>query len=424
MASKIIYSAFYVWVVLCSGWLPGCSPISAYSKFQPHDIDNKPPINVSGKAFPEFDIAKIKSLLPPGADMGAYYGGTTKRWQHSYKVGDLINDTTEEGFFREGLLRELKEAGYKVSGAGGILFNGDSSKARFLVGAAIAGAELITFGPSADNLSEGRCRVLWEIYDKRDQKIIYKGETLGYAKTDGVNLHAFTYALMSSLRNLLASPEFVAAIERQLTSSLRASEDSPIRFYRLGKKAEKLNIDALTKAMISIKTEKGHGSGFLINPEGYAITSYHVIANSNVLSVYLRGNKPMEAEVIRTDPEKDLALVKLRGEEYDFLFLGNASDVKVGMDVYAIGSPLSLGLAGSVSKGVISGLRKLKDPDITLFQTDASVNPGNSGGPLINSSGEVIGIVALKLSAPGVEGLGFAVSINDAKRYLNLQEGQ
>ena len=310
------------------------------------------------------------------------------------------------------MLKELKQAGYEVSGEVGILFNADSSKARFLIGAAIGGAELITFGPSAGNLSEGRCQVLWEIYDRRDQRIVFKGETLGYSKTDGVNLHAFTYALTSSLRNLLVSPEFVATIERQASSSFRASEDAPIKFYRLDKKAEKLSIDSLTKAIISIRTEKGHGSGLIINPEGYAITSHHVIANTSVLNVYLRGNKPMEAEVIRTNPEKDLALIKLRGEEYDFLFLGNASDVKVGMDVYAIGSPLSLGLSGSVSKGVVSGLRKLKEPDITLFQTDASVNPGNSGGPLVNSSGEVIGIVALKISAPGVEGLGFAVSIN------------
>lgn len=73
------------------------------------------------------------------------------------------------------------------------------------------------------------------------------------------------------------------------------------------------------------------------------------------------------------------------------------------------------------SKGIVSGRRTLKELGIELIQTDAPVNPGNSGGPLINSEGEVLGIIALKIAAPGIEGLGFAISINDCKKYLNLQ---
>ena len=90
MNRRMAHLAFYIFLVLWSAWSSGCSPISAYSKFQPHDIETKSPINVSAKVFPEFDVAKIKSLLPPGAVIGAYYDGATKRYQSSYKAGDLI----------------------------------------------------------------------------------------------------------------------------------------------------------------------------------------------------------------------------------------------------------------------------------------------------------------------------------------------
>ncbi len=97
------------------------------------------------------------------------------------------------------------------------------------------------------------------------------------------------------------------------------------------------------------------------------------------------------------------------------------TSVKTGMDVYAAGALVSLGLSNSLSKGIISGLRTIKEFNITLLQTDASVSPGNSGGPLINMEGEVFGIVALKITFPGVEGLGFAISIDDVKESLGLK---
>jgi len=403
-------------------WLSGCSPISAYSKFQPSTIENQIPIDVSNRDFPEFDVAKIGCMLPSGVRIGAHYDGVTNRWQHSYRLEEIINETTEQGFFREAIINELVGAGYKAKTAG-VVFKREKTEARFLIGGAIIGAELLTFGPKSENLSEGRCRVIREVYDRQREQVIFKKETLGYAKIERVNLYAFTRSLRNSFRNLLASPDLVNAIETEkgMVSPPNAAKDSSaIRFLKSKQKLEKLDVGELNRATISIKTPKGHGSGFIINPDGYAITNYHVIEGTEAVRVFLIGGKPMEAHVIRTKPDRDLALIKLTGSEYDYLYLGSLNKVKVGMDIYAIGSPISLGLAGSISKGIISGLRKVSD--ITLLQIDASINPGNSGGPLVNADGDVIGIVALKISIPGVEGLGFAISIDDAKRFLNLQE--
>jgi hypothetical protein len=196
-----------------------------------------------------------------------------------------------------------------------------------------------------------------------------------------------------------------------------------VEFFTLKSPAtSKFELAKVNEAIITIKTQHGHGSGFIINSEGYALTNYHVIEGSKTITALLKGGKPIPAELVNVHGEVDLALIKLAGDEYDYLPLGDSTKIKTGIDVYAIGTPVSLGLPNSISKGIISGFRKLKQPEITLVQTDASINPGNSGGPLVNMNGEVLGVTALKINKPGIEGLGFAISIDDAKRYLNLKE--
>jgi len=194
--------------------------------------------------------------------------------------------------------------------------------------------------------------------------------------------------------------------------------------YYVSSKTTQKDFEEIDKAIVAIKTENGHGSGFLINSDGYAITNYHVVKEVNSITSYLTGGKPIQAEVVRVTPEKDLAIIKLIGKKYDFLELGNKKNVGLGDEVYAAGAPASIGLMNSISKGIVSGIREFEDEGdkITLIQTDASVNPGNSGGPLIDKNGSVIGVVALKLSSYNMEGLSFAISIEDVKKFLNLKE--
>lgn len=409
-------------ILFCLLCLNGCATTGLMGTYS--QIPQSTPIDVSQKNFPDFGVAKIKSALPPGSVIGGYYDGWARvKWQTYYAQG-IVDELTQE-HYRNGIRQELENAGYKVSGGGGDLFEEDTTwKARFLVGGRIIKAQYNSFGPLAGNFSEGGVTVDWEIYDKQVRKAIYKKETSGYAKLQGLNLEVCTLSLRNAFRNLLASKEFVNFMEQYVKSPPpELSESKTVEFLKTSPWPKgKMDINEVNKAIIAIKTENGHGSGFIINPEGYAITNYHVIANNNTIDAILKGNKPIQAQVIRTNPEKDLALIKLRGEEYDYLPLTDLSNVKVGMDIYAVGTPIFLGLSNSLSKGIVSGVRKIKDFDITLLQTDASVNPGNSGGPLINMQGEVIGVVALKIADLGVEGLGFAISIDDVKKYLNLQE--
>jgi len=180
-------------------------------------------------------------------------------------------------------------------------------------------------------------------------------------------------------------------------------------------------LEYVVKGTVTIITKAGMGSGFLINPAGFAITNYHVVGNEDLLVVTSDG-KQIVARTVRAVPEKDLALIKLSGEGYAYLPLATLDNIPLGKDVYAIGTPspslqgLVVPLSNSISKGIVSAIRKLGI--VNLIQTDVPVNPGNSGGPLVIPEGLVIGVVTLKYS-PYV-GLGFAISSDDIISNLNL----
>jgi S1-C subfamily serine protease len=180
----------------------------------------------------------------------------------------------------------------------------------------------------------------------------------------------------------------------------------------------------------NIPNQRGQGSGFFIDGEGHILTNNHVVENAKTVSVTLHNSKKVEAKVVGTDPQNDLALLQVSIDKLDkvtFLPLGDSDNIKPGQMAIAMGTPY--GLEGSVTVGVISGVgRSLSSAAsrtiVDVIQTDAAINPGNSGGPLLNSKGEVIGInTAIESSSSSI---GFAVPINTAKSRLPalLQGGE
>jgi serine protease Do len=168
--------------------------------------------------------------------------------------------------------------------------------------------------------------------------------------------------------------------------------------------------------------EQGSGSGVIISQDGYIVTNYHVIQNAERLVVTLANDKQLEAEVRGSDPDTDLAVLRIKASNLPVAVLGDSSQLRVGELVVAIGNPLGAEFARSVTAGVVSAKERhinIQERKVTLIQTDAAINPGNSGGALVNSSGQVIGINSAKLVIPGVEGMGFAIPINDAKPIIN-----
>lgn len=181
---------------------------------------------------------------------------------------------------------------------------------------------------------------------------------------------------------------------------------------------------------------EGSGSGILISSDGFIVTNNHVIESGTEITVILNdanvktknenNSNRFTATVVGADPKTDLAVLKIDAKNLPYAKLGDSSQLEVGEMAVAIGNPLGQEFAGSVTVGVISALNRsitVDDRKFKLIQTDAAINPGNSGGALVNSKGEVIGINTIKMSTAGVEGMGFAIPINEAKPIIkDLQE--
>ena len=166
-----------------------------------------------------------------------------------------------------------------------------------------------------------------------------------------------------------------------------------------------------------------NGSGVIYDPRGFILTNNHVVEGAKSVTVTLNDGRQFEAEIVGADALTDLAVLKIGDEEFPTVPLGDASAVRVGNWVIAIGNALALPGGPTVTVGVISALDRVFQvrPDLQLYgliQTDASINPGNSGGPLLNLDGEVVGINTAvardDLSGRDVEGIGFAVGMDTA----------
>ena len=184
------------------------------------------------------------------------------------------------------------------------------------------------------------------------------------------------------------------------------------------------NVDAVVAVNARYETAngvaQGAGSGFVISADGYVVTNYHVIEKATQLSVIPHGKSAVKAEVVGYDVTNDVALLKIEGEDLPFVTFGSSDNLVVGDQVAAIGNPLGE-LTASLTVGYISAKDRVVSTDgtvINMLQTDAAINSGNSGGPLFNMNGEVIGIITAKYSGSSnsgvsIEGLGFAIPMDD-----------
>lgn len=223
---------------------------------------------------------------------------------------------------------------------------------------------------------------------------------------------------------LFCSLTFVVGLLSSVAEGRLADEQNNVEVYQRCNPAV-VNITAVTLTrdfFFEIVPQKGVGSGAIIRPDGYIVTNDHVVGNAQNVEVTLSDKSQFPARVVGTDPDSDLAVLKIepKGRKLYPLEYANADALAVGQKVLAIGNPFGLG--GSLTVGVISSLgrdirtqtdRLIKD----IIQTDAAINPGNSGGPLMDSTGKMIGINAQIVSrSGGNEGIGFAINVKTVKK--------
>jgi serine protease Do len=172
-------------------------------------------------------------------------------------------------------------------------------------------------------------------------------------------------------------------------------------------------IGEVIKGVVSVTTDKGSGTGFIVDSSGYIITNQHVISGSNFVKVITYDGTAYTANVIGSDDFNDVALLKIGGNIFPKLDFADSDGVQIGEKVIAIGNPL--GLSFSVTEGIVSALNRRGPNGLNNYiQTDVTLNPGNSGGPLLNKEGKIIGMNNFKLG--NSEGLGFALESNIVKQ--------
>ena len=177
----------------------------------------------------------------------------------------------------------------------------------------------------------------------------------------------------------------------------------------------------------------GAGSGFILTPDGYIVTNYHVVGDADTVKVTLYNGDSYDAQLVGADNQSDLALLRMVSLPQEGLVaatFGNSDELEVGEMVVAIGNPGGLALASTQTVGYISAVQRTITTELgytmVCIQADAAINPGNSGGPLINTYGQVVGITSSKLVEEGYEGIGFSIPINTALPILDdlMQHGR
>ena len=238
-----------------------------------------------------------------------------------------------------------------------------------------------------------------------------------------------TYAIILTIAFLLAIAVLAAALFYGDYISIEPSQ-SPMQY------SDELALDALydhclqSYVAISVIGENGTegvGSGIVITQDGYISTNYHVVENAKKITVVTSNGTKHDATYIDGDEVNDIAVIKVSAKRLTPAVLGSSDNTKVGERVMAIGTPYSISYAGSMTAGYVSGIERqyaVKNENGTvnkilkLIQTDTSVNPGNSGGPLFNMNGEVIGVVTMKISGANYEGMGFALPIDGVRDMI------
>ncbi|MCT4638515.1 MAG: S1C family serine protease [Bacteroidales bacterium] len=389
-----------------------------------------------------FDLAKVRYKIDPGEKV-MKLGNSEIYWNMLGPEGKLLNPASAAPvkIFDKNIMEELKICGFemeeeKEEDAGDNMFDDSEEesetekKADIAIGAIIKDlkmkGELNPYTRKLYNFSV-KMNVQWQFYDNVSKKLLKKVSTteeiyMPRESSDfaiGVN-NAFSENFAAALRD----SSLIKAIKSTDSNADKEYKAEVLKKYTISKtKVKKFEsygkmVKDVNPAVVTLIGSEGHGSAFLINDEGYILTNYHVVKGNKGLKAKFQMGFELPVKLLNYDEKADLALLKVQGSGYKALPIAT-KEYEVGNEVIAIGTPETTSLSNTVTKGIISGKREAKN-GIEYIQTDVSISPGNSGGPLINKKGLVVGIVSLKLVGIGTDGIAFAIPISVALEKLNI----
>lgn len=397
------------------------------------DVQDKPvqQLNIKASANSKpIQLSKVVVRLKRGKHIGALQGGLlcAPQTDLTWKGGRLKLDSDD---LTDAFQEELEKYSFKTVGDTSALFEDPSSwKSEILIAGLVKELKsnicfpMAGFGNFSSSKGESYVKVEWQIYSKLDRAVVHTVTTEGSFKStesqeggiDPIILNAFTQAA----RNLLADTKFRDIVARggETVKETTFKTDDGI-IITLGKsKPFTQRVDEWKDGVVTVIAGSGHGSGFAIG-ENILLTNHHVIGESNKVVIKLGPGFEVNGEIIAYNSGLDVAAVKIAASLPRHFKLEHNLPA-IGSDVYALGSPISENLNATLTQGVVSNIRK--EGQKTLIQSDVNVLNGSSGGPLVNSNGEVIGITVSGIQInKATQGINFFIPIKDALDSMNLK---
>lgn len=396
-------------------------------------VEERRPIAAGDQYSSAVEFKKFLIKLPDDHVIGALQVGRecNGREPLTWKISAQSTVTQDFGAL---LLDEISSAGYGVTGKNEALFDDiHEKKADYIVAGVIRDVHAnVCYANPKKNLAtaEASMTIDWQVYSYRTRDVAFKvtteGSSLMLRPQVEPGADAISRAFVSAARNLLADARFHELMTGNgLDRRPQPRDPIAVAYETLPKKPSK-NAESLVAdsrmAVVTVFAGDAMGSGFLISRDGYLLTDEHVVGASRYVRVKFVTGREVNGEVVRADHKRDVALVKLEDDVYNYLPLGESSRVQPGADVFAIGTPLEETFGQTVTKGIVSGYGE--EDGQRILRSDVSIQKGNSGGPLLDRSGVVVGlsVSAYTLLPEGIGiGLNGFIPIEEALHALTIQ---
>jgi len=317
----------------------------------------------------------------------------------------------------------MNEANFNLPGDPNDLFKNKKNEPEYLVAAMITDFEIDFCEKINSDKGNGQLymKLDWQVFNISKGEVVFKKETEGYLKikknTDNVLFTLLEGTFKNALYNLLDTDELAKAVSSDERKLVDPNFDNfSVEFITAEKRNKSTSLNEARQSVVTIKAPSGgHGSGFFISQNGHILTNQHVVGTNKTVIVAFDNGLELEAEVIRSAEKRDVALIKLPISKSVPLAI-KMQEPEIGSNVYAIGSPIATSLSGTVSQGIISALRMIDDQE--YIQSDALINGGNSGGPMVDQDGNVVAISVSKVTSG--DGIGFFIPIKFALEALSI----
>jgi serine protease Do len=387
----------YLWVIPFLAL--SCATVPTPQRADVRPVSEREPLAVGLETPSPVEFRKFILKFPRDRVIGSVQKGRScvglapLTWQSG-------RDSTIGESFGEVLLRELASAGYAIPADRDRLFETSGGRrAEYVIAGVIRDIRSNICYPSMRRkvgTAEASLAVDWEIYSHRTRTVELKLTTEGSSFLSRAEEEpapeAIARAFVSAARNLLAERRFHDLLTGR-GSAPASREPIPVAYETLparGLESVESVVSDSRMGVVTVFAGEAMGSGFVISQDGYLLTGQHVVGDARYVRVKFVTGREVNGEVVRSDNRRDVALIKLESDIYQYLPLGESTRVRPGAEVFAIGTPLAENFGQTVTKGVVSGYGE--EDGLRTLRSDVSVHRGNSGGPLLDRTGVVVGI--------------------------------